>query len=103
MKIVFLNGFLRNIIDCYFFEKKYFLFITYKKKKRCLKKCIIKDIRNNFILKKELSYTAIKDIINIFRIENFFRPEQLKILMNTNGLVILKIFLSMKRKTVTNQ
>ena len=30
------------------------------------KEKIIKDIRNLFILKKELNYTAIKDIGNLF-------------------------------------
>ena len=30
---------------------------------------IIKDIRNQFRLRKELNYTAVKDIRNLFRLE----------------------------------
>ena len=57
---------------------------------------IIKNIRNLFRLKKELNYTAIKDIGNHFRLEK--KLKQLKI----EYLEILKIFLSMKKKIITN-
>ena len=57
---------------------------------------IIKNIRNLFRLKKELNYTAIKDIGNLFRLEK--KLKQLKI----EYLEILKIFLSMKKKIITN-
>ena len=57
---------------------------------------IIENIRNLFRLKKELNYTAIKDIRNLFRLEK--KLKQLKI----EYLEILKIFLSMKKKIITN-
>ena len=58
---------------------------------------IIKDIRNLFRLKKEVSNTTIKDITNLFRLEK--KLEQLKI----EYLEILRIFLSMKQKIIINQ
>ena len=53
---------------------------------------IIKDIRNLFILKKELNDTEIKNIRNVFRIKK--KPKDLKIEYSE----ILGIFLSMKKK-----
>ena len=58
---------------------------------------IIKYIRNFFRLKKELNYTAIKNI-NMFRLEKKIRP------LRIESLEILRIFLSMKKKEIiTNQ
>ena len=58
---------------------------------------IIKYIINFFRLKKELNYTAIKNI-NMFRLEKKIRP------LRIESLEILRIFLSMKKKEIiTNQ
>ena len=59
---------------------------------------IVKDIRNPFRLKEELNYTAIKDIRSLFRLEK----ETKAIILKQKYLEILRIFLSMKKKKVTN-
>ena len=61
----------------------------------------IKDARNLFTLKKlkkETNDTVIKDIRSLFRLKKK-EIKQLKI----EHLVILEIFLSMKKKIITNQ
>ena len=55
---------------------------------------VIKDIRNFFRLKKELNYTATKDIRNV--LDEKKKRKQLKI----EYLQILRIFLSMKKKII---
>ena len=57
-------------------------------------KKIIKDIRNLFRLKKQLSYILIKDIKNLFSQE-----KETKAIKN-RSLNILRIFLSMKKKKI---
>ena len=57
---------------------------------------IIKYIRNIFKLKKELNYSPIKDTINLFWLEKKLKP------LKIEYLKILRIFLSMKKKTITN-
>ena len=60
----------------------------------------IKDARNLFTLqklKKETNDTVIKDIRSLFRLKKEIK--QLKI----EHLEILEIFLSMKKKIITNQ
>ena len=52
------------------------------------KENIIKDIRNIFILIKELSLTAVKDIRNLFRLEKQTKTIKYR---------IFRIFLSMKK------
>ena len=57
---------------------------------------IIEDVRNLFRLKKEIDDTTIKDIRNLFRLK---KENKVKI----EYLVILEIFLSMKKKIIKNQ
>ena len=59
---------------------------------------IVKDMRSPFRLKEELNYTAIKDIRSLFRLEK----ETKAIILKQKHLEILRIFLSMKKKKVTN-
>ena len=60
--IVFSNHFLRTIIDLQVFQRKYIsLFKTCNKGKL--------GLEEENIIKKELNYTAIKDIKNLFRLE----------------------------------
>ena len=60
---------------------------------------IIKDIRNRFVLKKELKLncTAIKDTRNILRLEKETKTIKDRI------FEILKTFLCMKNETIINQ
>ena len=83
--------FLRSITNLYTFLKTRIFFITYNDGKlRFKKKKENGDIRHLFRLKKELNYTAINDIKNLFR----QKTKQLSI----EYLQILGIFLSMKKK-----
>ena len=56
-----------------------------------------KDMRHLFRLKKELNYTSIKDIINLFSPENETKAIKDRILRD------IRIFLSMKKKIIVNQ
>ena len=58
---------------------------------------IIKYIRNHFRLKKQLNYTAIKDLRNLFRREKNTKAIEDRILID------IKNFLSMKKKITINQ
>ena len=58
---------------------------------------IIKDIRNLFRLKKEQNYTGIKNIRNPLRLEKKLKHLQ------TEYLMILRIFLIKKNKIIVNQ
>ena len=58
---------------------------------------IIKDIRNFFTLRKELNYTATRDMKNPFR-----REKETKAIKE-ESLAILRIFLSMKKKNCYDQ
>ena len=60
-------------------------------------KNIINHTRNLFRLKKELNYTPIKDIRNLFGLEK--ETKAIKI----EYLEILRIFLSMQKKIIINQ
>ena len=53
---------------------------------------IIKDIRNFFTLRKELNYTATRDMKSPFRREKESKA------IKEESLEILRIFLSMKKK-----
>ena len=58
---------------------------------------IIKYIRNHFRLKKQLNYTAIKDLRNLFRREKNTKAIEDRLLID------IKNFLSMKKKITINQ
>ena len=58
---------------------------------------IIKYIRNHFRLKKQLNYTAIKDLRNLFRREKNTKAIEDRILID------IKNFSSMKKKITINQ
>ena len=58
---------------------------------------IIEYIRNHFRLKKQLNYTAIKDLRNLFRREKNTKAIEDRILID------VKNFLSMKKKITINQ
>ena len=58
---------------------------------------IIKYIRNHFRLKKQLNYTAIKDLRNLFRREKNTKA------IEDRTLIDIKNFLSMKKKITINQ
>ena len=62
----------------------------------CEEEKIIKNIKSFFRLKSEQNYTGIKDLRNLFRLEE--ETKQLKI----EYLEILRIFLSMKKKIIIN-
>ena len=56
-----------------------------------------KDMRHLSRLKKEINYTSIKDIINLFSLENETKAIKDRILRD------IRIFLSMKKKIIVNQ
>ena len=91
--IAFSNAFLRSLRDFYFFKKKK-LFSQHiaMENSRLEEENIIKDIRNFFTLRKELNYTATRDMKNPFR-----REKETKAIKE-ESLEILRIFLSMKKK-----
>ena len=60
-------------------------------------KNIINHTRNLFRLKKELNYTPVKDIINLFGLEKEMKAIKIEY------LEILRIFSSMKKKIIINQ
>ena len=70
--MVFSNAFLRSIIDLFFRKKKFF---------SQHEENIIKDIRN-----KELNYTAIIDIRNLFRLEKETKAIKDRMLRDTKTL-----------------
>ena len=59
---------------------------------------MIKDIRNLFRLKKELNYTAIKDIGNRFRQQKETKEIKDRILRDIKNLFSMK-----KKKIIVNQ
>ena len=59
-------------------------------------KSITKDRKNHFRLRKEIDYTAIKDIRNLYRLEK--NTKAIK-----DYLEILRILLRMKKKININQ
>ena len=60
-------------------------------------KNIINYTRNLFRLKKELNYTPVKDIRNLFGLEKEMKAIKIEY------LEILRIFSSMKEKIIMNQ
>ena len=86
-----LNYLRDSIFECFF--KEYNRFLFFKRKKfikyndpRPEKENIIKDIRNLFRLKKELSLTATEDVRNLFRQEKESKSIKDRILRDIKNL-----------------
>ena len=80
-----------NRLLSFIFLKKFLLFLTCNdEKSKVRRKKLIKDIRNPSRLKRELNYTAIKEIF----LHSKKKLKQLKI----EYLEILRIFLKIKKK-----